>query len=464
MSPRAGASGGYRRLRGVDRMYLALESAVTPMHFGALVVLDGATLLDADGRLDLADLRGRLAARIGALPELRRMVRGAGPLAGGPIWIEDPAFRIEHHVDEVRLPPAPPGDGESALFAFLEGRLLGLPLDRRHPLWRVWFITGLPGQRVGVLVVIHHALADGLEAMRLARTLLETPTSGTALAPLMRPSGPPPPIWRELVIDRWRSIPAAMASALRPSMWRGFLDAVRAFRVGMAATRGERASPLNAMVGRRRRLAVLRLDLARVKAIARANDAGANDVVLGLVAGGVRALLAARGEPIERLAPRVGIAVGLPPSSRRGAGNHFGSYVVPLPLAEADPPARLRRVAAARERAKASQSATQVTGIRAWTARFPPTRALMARQRYIQVMETYVPGPPRPITLLGAPVVDLIPIQPLGRNVGLTFLASSYAGCVTIAVRADPDAFPDLDVALSAIAADWETIATTPPT
>ncbi|MDH4141344.1 MAG: WSD1 family O-acyltransferase [Chloroflexota bacterium] len=58
----------------------------------------------------------------------------------------------------------------------------------------------------------------------------------------------------------------------------------------------------------------------------------------------------------------------------------------------------------------------------------------------------------------GAPVLDLAPIQPLGRNVGLTFAGSSYAGCLTLAVRTDPDRFPDLDVLMAAMDRDWRTL------
>ena len=82
----------------------------------------------------------------------------------------------------------------------------------------------------------------------------------------------------------------------------------------------------------------------------------------------------------------------------------------------------------------------------------------MARQRYINLMETYVPGPPRPIDLLGARVLDIVPIQPLGRNVGLTFVASSYARCLTVVVRVDADGFTDLDVLLDAMAGEWESL------
>jgi hypothetical protein len=132
---------------------------------------------------------------------------------------------------------------------------------------------------------------------------------------------------------------------------------------------------------------------------------------------------------------------------------------VTLPIGAADPLVRLPRIAAAWERAKATQSVTGVTGVRVWTARFWPTRQLMARQRFINLMETYVPGPPKPIELLGAPVLDLIPIQPLGRNVGLTVLASSYSGALTITVRVDPAAFGDLDVLMTAMQRDWSMLA-----
>jgi len=162
-------------------------------------------------------------------------------------------------------------------------------------------------------------------------------------------------------------------------------------------------------------------------------------------------------EPIvSRMAPRVGVAVALPPAARTDdSGNHFGSQVVALALREPDPCRRLREVAAARDRAKQTQAVTGVTAVRVWTARFPPTRAMMRRQRFINAIETYLPGPPSQMEILGAPVRDLSLIQPLGADVGLTFLASSYAGRLTVTVRTDPDLFPDLDVLIEAMERDW---------
>jgi WS/DGAT/MGAT family acyltransferase len=455
MAPRAGPSGPYRRLRGVDQMYLAVETRSTPMHFGALVVLDGRALLDADGRLCLQAIRERLAERVAGVPELRRVVHRPGPLAGGPLWIEDPDFRIERHVGEAVLPET--GD-EDALLRFVE-TLMAPPLDRAHPLWRTWFVTGLPDGRVALLFIVHHALADGLGAMRLARALL-----ADGPMPEARPAaGERAPAWGALVRDNARGLVAGARQLARPSTWRAATEVLRAFRAGWAATRSEPPTTLNAAVGPRRRTVVLRLDQRTARRVARAHDGGVNDLVLALASGGVRALLAARGEPVDRTtAVRAGIAVTLPPSARGpDAGNHFGSYVVSLPIREPDPPARLRLVSAERARAKRAQTITGVTAVRVWTTRFPPTRAMMVRQRYVNVMETFLPGPPAPIELLGAPVLDLIPIQPLGRNVGLTFLASTYAGCLSLTVRVDADGFPDLDVLMTAMERDWRTLAAT---
>jgi hypothetical protein len=252
----------------------------------------------------------------------------------------------------------------------------------------------------------------------------------------------------------------ALRRVARPSTLRDILTVARAFWAGIETVRREPPTSLNGQVGPRRRLVSMSIDAAAAKEIARTARVGVNDLALDLVAGGLRALLAARGEPVARLAPRVGIAIALPSAARTDdAGNHFGSQAVSLALREPDPITRLRPIAITRERAKRTQAATGITAVRVWTARFAPTRALIRRQRFINVIETYLPGPPFALEILGAPVRDLIAIQPLGADVGLTFLASSYAGRITISVRADPDQFPDLDVLMAAMDRDWRRLA-----
>jgi WS/DGAT/MGAT family acyltransferase len=432
-------------------MYLAIESPTTPMHLGVVAILDGSTLCDARGQLRLGEIRHQLAERVEALPELRRVVCRPGWPAGGPLWIEARDFRIDRHVAAAALPQGP--SDEDALLAFVED-VMGSLLDRADPLWHLWLVTGLTDGRVAALFVIHHALADGATAMRLLRVLLtgRTPRSTDG-------DVGPSPTTTDLLIDNARGYLLAVRDVLRPSTWRQISSATRTFVDGWKSVRQEPPTSLNAVVGPRRRTAVMRFDLAPTKRLARSRDVGVNDLVLELLAAGVRALLASRAEPIGRVSPRVGIPVGLPPSSRDGdGGNAFGSYVVALPIGDADPSSRLRRIADERARAMATQPVTGMTTLRAWSVRLRPFRTAMGRQRFVNLMETYLPGPPARIEALGAPVLDAVPVPPLGRNVGLTVVASSYSGRLSVTVRTDPDAFPDVDVLLDAMAADWRTL------
>jgi hypothetical protein len=210
---------------------------------------------------------------------------------------------------------------------------------------------------------------------------------------------------------------------------------------------------LNAPVGPRRRLSILRLDLPTARRVARRHGGGVNDLVLSLLAGGVEALLEARAVPPAERHARVGIAVALF-GRNGGVGNDIGTLHVALPLAEPDPAARIGAIAAARDRAKASGLSASEPALRAWIGRLPFARRAMERQRFVNLSETYLPGPPSPVDVLGAPVLDLVPLAPLTGNLPLAVVALSYAGRLTLAVRVDPDRLPDVDILLAAMGRD----------
>jgi hypothetical protein len=262
------------------------------------------------------------------------------------------------------------------------------------------------------------------------------------------------------VRDNARSTASTALQLADPATWRRLAVMARYLRDASSLSRRTPPSSLNAPVGPGRRLAVLRIDLPTAKRVARAHGCGANDVVLDLVAGGVRALLEARGEPVERLRPRAGVAVALFTAGRgREAGNDVGTLHVLLPLGVEDPGTRLPLIAA--ERAQAGQS-PMVAGeplFRAWVGRFGVLRRSLDRQRLVNLSETYLPGPPFPIDVLGARVLDLLPVAPLAGNLGLSFVALSYAGRLAVAVRADANRFPDLDGLVAGMERDWETLA-----
>ena len=450
MRPAGRVLGGrIRRLSAYDRHCLAVERPGRPLHLGVLLRLDRAAPGDPDGRFSLDAARRLFRARLERLPELRCVVTAAPPLGGGPYWSDDPAFDVDHHVEAVGVEA--PGD-ERALARTLE-TLLQPPLCRDRPLWRVWFLTGLAGDRIAVLFVAHHALADGMTAMRLAEALLlgraaSEPRAGSA-------AGSIAPTWPALVLDQAARRWGELAGFLRPSSWREAARAIAGIARAAAASRATSASPLNAPVGPRRRLEVVHLDLPAVRAVARSRDCGVNDVLLAVVAGGVRRLLVGRGVGTGSR-PRAGVAVTLATRREHGSvGNAVGTLHVPLPVDLVDPVERLPVLAAERAHASASPMVRLEPYLRALARRAGRFAPSLERQRLVNLAVTLIPGPRATAVFEGARVTDLVPLAPLAGNLGLSFVALPYAGTLTVAVRADADAFPDLDRLVAGMEADW---------
>jgi hypothetical protein len=77
---------------------------------------------------------------------------------------------------------------------------------------------------------------------------------------------------------------------------------------------------------------------------------------------------------------------------------------------------------------------------------------LATRLRVFNMIVTNVPGPPVPLYLLGAPVLEAYPLVPLYANQALGMALLSYAGGLHWGLTADWDRVPDLhDVALGLV-------------
>jgi diacylglycerol O-acyltransferase / wax synthase len=137
----------------------AEDPATTPMQIGLAGLLDPAPLLDERGRLRLEELRAAVDARLVRAPELRRRIRWTHFGQGHPAVVDDGEFTIARHVTAVRLDHL----DEQAFWTWCANRALA-PLDRDHPLWQITFAIDLACGQVGVLIVMHHALADGVTA------------------------------------------------------------------------------------------------------------------------------------------------------------------------------------------------------------------------------------------------------------------------------------------------------------
>jgi WS/DGAT/MGAT family acyltransferase len=434
------------RLTASDLFLLLWDDYGWPSDIGGLAICDGTSLLGRDGQVRIEAVRTRLEPRLHLVPRFRQLLYRPRLGLGWPLWVDAPSFDLADHIRVHTL--AAPGGQVQLLAACQE--LARRRLDPARPLWELWLLPGLPHQRVGAYLRLHHALADGAAAVAGFGALLDLAADApTPAAPPWTPA--PIPDTSQLLADNLRRRQQELSRG-----WSGLAHPGRTARRARAAwpawreVLAEQPAPrtsLNHPVGGDRRLAIIRSRLDPTKQIAHAHHATVNDVVLTAVAGGLRQLLASRGEDVHGLVQRAMVTISLHHEQPGQAqGNKPGWMMVPLPLGEPDPARRVGLIAAetaARKHQARPQAGSGIfrfaAGQRAWYRHFP-------RQRSVNLVVTNAPGPPVPLYLAGAQLLELFPMMPVMGNLTLVVAALSYAGQLNLTAVADHDSCPDLEV------------------
>jgi WS/DGAT/MGAT family acyltransferase len=442
------------RLTALDASFLYLEDPDTPMHVGGVLVLESpAGVLDHPALVDL------VRARLPLVPRYRQRVLEVPGHLANPVWVDDPDFDVTYHVRRSALPR--PGTEEQLLD--LVARLTARPLDRNRPLWEMYLIEGLEGDRTAVVTKTHPALVDGLGAIDIGQVILDArPAGGEVPAEDWRPRRPPGQValvWQ--AVEQYLQRPSAVVETARTaigdvrataSRWAGVAGGLLA-AAARTAIRPAPVSPLNAPIGRQRRVAVARASLEDVKVIRKAHGGTVNDALLTIVTGALREWLLSRGEPVVG---STSVRALVPVSVRNEedeAGNPVASLLVDLPVGEPNPWVRLARISyAMRGLTQGSQSVGADT-LSALSGFAPPTlHALGARaasglsRRLFNLVVTNVPGPQAPLYAGGARMVEVFPVVPLARGQGLAIGMTSYDGTVYVGLNADRDSLSDVDV------------------
>jgi diacylglycerol O-acyltransferase / wax synthase len=447
----------YDRLSALDETFLHLESAETPMHVGAVAILEREPLYGAGGRFRLDDVRALVSSRLPLIPRFRRTVEHVPFGLGRPIWVDDTDFDVARHVKLTSLPP--PGSRQQ-LVALAE-RLGEQVLDRAHPLWEIWFVEGVDrGEHVGLLHKSHHTLTDGISGVDIATAIFDFGAEPTIIEPPSwhpEPAPEPARLMLDSLCDRVRT-PVELASVARRGMSaprEAFGRAAQVARsIGTLFGNGPMAPTLsiNGPIGRGRRIATVRIPLELVKAIRKECDCTVNDVILAGVGGAVARLLDMRGELFEGLSIKVFCPVSVRDEEQRTQlGNRISAMFVPLLVGEPDPRARLEAVRAATANLKQREQAIGASTLIGLTEYAAPTLlALAARaahgQRLANLIVTNIPGPQVPLYCLGAQMLEVYPLAPLSRNLTINIAVLSYCGQLHFGIVGDGDAAPDLEV------------------
>lgn len=321
---------GVRRLRPDDHFMILSETDASPMHVGALILLD----VPDDRRDDFAvAIRRQFADRLPATPLLARLHRAPDGY-DSDVWADIARADLE------TLVAVEPHDGawsEAELYAAV-ARLNMRRLDLSGPPFAAHLFERLAGGGSALYLKMHHSVADGIGFQAILGLLSDATPPATAR--FVDARLPEPEKWRQRAEARFAAEEALRAeqSARRKEA----LAALESFKDERAPTPQLKMS---GPTSGERRYATISLPLARVKAVGTAQGATVNDVFLTLASTALRKHLLAIGD-----LPDTPLVVNSARSYRRDEHGPFGNRIVALHphLAThlADPIERLRAIQA----------------------------------------------------------------------------------------------------------------------
>lgn len=323
--------------------------------------------------------------------------------------------------------PSPGGDAE--LHAVVAD-VMSWRLDRNRPLWEIWVISGLSGDRWALLMKVHHCIADGTAAAHMLTGLSDNGFARLAAHTAAVPRDAAQPSHGRPALD------------LNPVHWIYNLRGVVELATGLLQ---QSASSLNGPITSRRRYSAARVPLGDIEQVCRVFDVTVNDVVLAALTESYRDFMIRRGQVPQPDSLRTLVPVSTGSADAPGNLDNRVSLLLPrLPIEESNPVKRLLAVRSRLAQAKAGgqrhagRAIMSAAGLlpvawSAWAARLLG----QVHQRGVVALATNVPGPSEPLQIMGCDVVAVLPVPPIAMQLRTGVAVLSYAGELFVGVLAD---------------------------
>jgi hypothetical protein len=378
-----------------DAFFLHVERSGAAQHVGGVVVLE-----PTDRRPSIDAVRAQVAGGFARLPRMHQRLAPSTRWRR-PRWVEADHVDLAWHVVEHRSP-----DGYAGLLRYV-GELAEQPMPRDRPLWRIVLVRDIgPNGADALVVLVHHAIADGIGTVLQAMNLFE-PRAAIEL-----PSGRVPRL----------------------------LTRATAVTIGLAQLATDGTAKRLPSGSSRRAFATVGVRFDEVRRIAATRGVRVTDLLIALLADGVHAV-----SPGLPGAMRFSVTTMLRTPDSTAEGNATGAIIVEVPvdgrpfdelLAEVSVrTARLRRPT----RALASRFVV-ATGLRIVPVPFAEWFAsTVYGPRFLHAVVSNMPGPTMPMTFAGVPHHATYPILPLVPGTPLAVGALSWAGVFGIGLATDPE-------------------------
>jgi diacylglycerol O-acyltransferase len=438
-----------KRLNGWDAMLLYSETPNIHTHTVKIAVID---VTDFGGDFTFELFRRTFWRRLHLLEPLRYKLVEIPFKLHHPMWIENSEVDLDYHLRRVRVP----SHGGRRELDQLTGEIAGTPLDRRFPLWEMYFVEGMADDRFPVITKVHHALADGVaSANLLARAMdLDGPVQDEREPSQAEPAPSKGELVRAAIRDHLQEF------GKMPQLIKETAQGVSRVR-RRSKERGEHPemarsfSPpptfINHVVSPGRGFATATLALAEVRETSKQLGVTINDMVLATAAGALRELLlrydGRADEPIIGSVP-----ASLDMSPDRLTGNELSGMNVSLPVQVKEPLERVRLTGLASSMAKEDMRLLGPTVNSSWVAYLPPgvTPPLFrwlskreAQNTLLNVPISSVPGPRERGCVGGATVGEWYSVGPLVAGSAMNITVWSYVDQVNISALTDDQTLKD---------------------
>lgn len=435
-----------------DTFFLYLERKGQPLNVACTCEFEGAISLDA--------CRKYVESKLDLIPRYKQRAVFPAFNMGLPTWELDPNFDIRNHVHRVVLK----GGTDRDLKAVAAG-IVSSTLDRSRPLWDLTLVQGLKQHRTGLIVRIHHCLADGVAGVGIINALLDaTPIPLKAPSKKRTVGEPRPSDTVALLLSRLlESYQSFMQGALTAqsevlTIARELLAGATAGHteelvhlVPELATPSERL-PFNQVCRGPQHLAWGEIPMAEIKAIRQNFGGTVNDVVLTVIASTIRRYVESHGTKVRGRHLRLIVPVNV-----RGNGdvNEMGNRItflpINVPLDVRDPRMLLARVGERMQFLRSVGVPDLVGLFGTMVSKVPlPLQAVLAPLltqlplSLCNMICTNVAGPQQPLYLLGRKMLRSYPYVPIGGEMGINVALLSYDGVAYVGFGGDVHAVPDI--------------------
>src|SRR5271165_1887150 len=436
-----------------DALFLYIEREGQPLNIAGVSVFEG--------EIKRADCAAFVESKLPLIPRFRQRVVFPPFDLGLPRWETDHNFDIRNHVRQVKLK-----HGTEQELKALAGKIVSTRLDRQRPLWD-FTLARLQGDRTGLVIRIHHCLADGIAGVGLLMNVImdDSPTPRPIPPVKRRAKAPEQPKDATAVILNGlaKSYLSLVSGAL--TLHTGLLNIAQEAVANPAGPPAEMIQllselaapaerlPFNTVCRGPQKFAWTEVPLADLKAVKNTWGGTVNDVVLTTVALAFGRYAEQRGVKLKGRSLRIVIPVNVRGNGdATELGNQLSFVPVPVPLDIRDPRkllAVVRERVEILKRARAADFVGVFGGLlsslpSAFWANVGPIVSQLPLS-LCNIICTNVPGPQIPLYLMGHKMLKWYPWVPIGGLMGINCAILTYNGTAYFGFTGDVHAAPDLE-------------------